>query len=102
MIEGHRTATCCLRLVIPDARQVPIRGPRNDPNLAYIAATVHALCLRDEWRVPDWVHQFVSETLFTGHFTESEWEDYLERVPSAADDLDPVGKKHNVIRMRIP
>lgn len=78
----------------------PLEGDPADPKLAYIAAVVHSLCLRDNWEVPDWVDGFVSETLFTGRFSPEEWKSGERSVARLRRRLNPVGEKHNVVLFR--
>ncbi len=89
---------------IPEMRErmlaKPIHGPPGDPKLAYIAATVHALCLEDNWDVPDWVSQFVADELFTGRFTKEQWERATPGVVSLKKRLHPVGAEHNVVLLQ--
>ena len=75
----------------------PIRGAVGNPKLAYIAATVHALCLRDEWPVPNWVHKFVADDLFIGRFTREQWESNAPDIIALKKHLHPVGQAHNVV-----
>ena len=79
----------------------PIQGPPGDPTLAYIAATVHALCLRDNWEIPEWVHRFVAKDLFTGRVPPDEWHSDKASLAALKTDLDPVGQRHNVILGRL-
>ena len=74
----------------------PTSGSSGDPQLAYIAATVHALCLRDGWPVPDWVHHFIADELFTGKFSKEQWENNAPDMAAFKKGLHPVGEKHNV------
>ena len=67
----------------------PIHGSPGDPKLAYIAATVHALCLEDNWEVPDWVPQFVADELFTGRFTKEHWESNTPSIFALKKSLHP-------------
>ena len=78
----------------------PIQGPSGDPTLAYIAATVHSLCLRDGWPIPDWVPTFVADELFTGRFTREQWETD-QHLATLRDNVDPVGTQHNVVLERL-
>ena len=75
----------------------PVRGAAGDPKLAYIAATVHALCLQDKWPVPTWAHDFVADDLFTGRFTREQWESNTPGIIALKKTLHPVGQLHNVI-----
>ena len=50
--------------------------------------------------IPEWVHEFVADELFTGRFTRQQW-DTDERLATLRERVDPVGTLHNVVLQRL-
>ena len=78
----------------------PITGEHDDPDLAYIAAMIHMLCVDTDHPVPEWVHKFVSKTRVIALRPVERWTAYLDAHPEELSRFHPVGYLHNVVLER--